>query len=1020
MSHSRGTSAENPEPESTLDRVKTWYHVPALLLVLGFMLWNRAQNYSEYIVDGEVLFSGTDPWYHYRSTMYVVENWPATMPFDPWTYFPYGTRSGQFGTLMDQVFGTIALIIGLGDPSAHTVAMVALFAPAVMGTLAAIPTYYMGRRLAGRIGGVTAAGILALSAGLFLQRSIVGFYDHQVAEGLLQVTSILAVMVALSVGERDKPVYEQFLDRDVPALRATVGYSILAGVAISLYLWTWPPAVLLLGILGTFFLLWLTIEFVRGKSPEHAAIVGTVSLGTVAVLQLAVLQSLSISAVDHTLLQVLLAAAIAGGCVFMAWLARFVEANDYDRNLYPVAVGGILATITILTAVLTPDLFSYFVNQVLRVIGFTESPAATVTSVGEATPLDDPDRLYQYHGLALFAAIIGALLVLFNQIFDRDASADRFLMVVWFAFILAASFTQIRFGVYLVFPVAALSAVAVDYVVRWTDFSFDDGVAAYEVITIVALVLILTGPLLFAPGAAYFFSPTAVEVGEQAGPGQEPAAWTESMDWLQANSPQEGAYGTGGNGTLEYYGTYADRSDYDYGEGEYGVMSWWDYGHIITVQGERIPNANPFQQGATTAANFLLSPTETEANSVLNETDEDDAKTRYVAVDWKMANTYGGPGQGKFFAPPRFYDKSNVSRSDYFGTIRSRQSQQYFNYRTQDYYESMVVRLYEYHGSAKEPQSASQPFVYVVDWDTAATRSGQTVRATPADGSPAVKRFRTMEAARNYTESDATSQIGGFGAQPGERVSALEHYRYVGSSERSAYSSGAHNQFQLIESAFGQLPNQRSTTGDCTANQTTMPIGNQTYCQPDQAAGIMDHTNPAWTKIFERVEGGTIEGTAPANTTVEASVPMRNNVTGESFTYTQRVDVGADGRFEMTVPYSTTGYEAWGTDEGYTDVGVRAQGPYEFSIPVGPTASYPLNGTATVTEGQVIGENESATTVELTVPEGNQTVETNDTSTNTTTDGSTDGSSTDDTSTNETTTNDTAGSLARPAAEPAP
>jgi len=272
-----------------------------------------------------------------------------------------------------------------------------------------------------------------------------------------------------------------------------------------------------------------------------------------------------------------------------------------------------------------------------------------------------------------------------------------------------------------------------------------------------------------------------------------------------------------------------------------------------------------------------------------------------------------------------------------------------------------------------------------------------------------------MEAARNYTESDATSQLGGFGAQPGERVGALEHYRYVGSSETSAYSSGRHNQLQLIESAFGQLPNQQSTTGDCAENQTTMPVGNQTFCVSDQVANTMDHTNPAWTKIFERVEGGTIEGTAPANTTVEASVPMRNNITGESFTYTQRVDVGADGRFEMTVPYSTTGYDAWGTDEGYTDVSVRAQGPYEFEIPVNVQASVPLNGTATVTEGQVIGENESATTVDLTVRTDNQTAGNNTTATNTGTNTTTDG-----TSTNETTTNDTSGSLARPAAEPAP
>ncbi|MDS0258460.1 oligosaccharyl transferase, archaeosortase A system-associated [Haloarcula sp. S1CR25-12] len=996
MSHSRGTSAENPEPESTLDRVKAWYHVPALLLVFGFMLWNRVQNYSAYIVDGEVLFSGTDPWYHYRSTMYVVKNWPATMPFDPWTYFPYGTRSGQFGTLMDQVVGTVALVIGLGSPSDHTVAMVVLFAPAVMGALAAIPTYVMGRRLAGRIGGVTAIGILALSSGLFLRRSVVGVYDHQVAEALLQVTSVLAVMVALSVAERDKPVYEQFLDRDVSGLRATVGYSGLAGLTISLYLWTWPPAVLLLGILGTFFLLWLTIEFVRGKSPEHTAIVGTVTMGTVTVLQLAVVQSLSISATDHTLLQVLLAFAVAAGCVFMAWLARYMETNDYDRNLYPVSIGAILASLAILTAVLTPDIFGYLSNQVLRVVGFTASPSARVTSVGEAQPLRDPSQLFEYYGLALFAAVLGVVLVLFNQLTDREASAETFLLVVWWGFIMAATFTQVRFSVYLVFPVAALTAVTIGYVVRWTDFSFDDGVDAYEVITIASIVLILFGTLLLVP-------PIAMNVGADTAPGAEPAAWTESMDWLQQNSPAEGAYGQGGNGTLEYYGTYANRDDFDYSNGEYGVMSWWDYGHIITVQGERIPNANPFQQGATTAANFLLAPNETQANDVLEDVDEDDAKTRYVAVDWKMANTYGGTG-GKFFAPPRFYSVSNVSSSDYYGTVRSRQDpRRYFNYRTQAYYESMVVRLYQYHGSAKEAQP------YVVDWEPATTRGGQTIRATPPN-SPAIKPFPTMEAARNYTESDATSRLGGFGTQPGERVAALEHYRYVGSSERNAYTSSRYNQQQLIEAAFAGVQSGRSATSSCVDNTTAMPIGNQTYCMPDSAANTLSDTNPAWTKIFERVPGGTIEGTAPANSTVYASVQMRNNATGEFFVYRQRAQVGADGSFEMTVPYSTTGYDQWGTEEGYTDVGVRATGPYLVEVTENGSGA----ATTSVTEGQVIGEDDSASTVDLTA--STNATSTDDSGTNeTTTDGTSGGSSTDDISTNETSANDTsANAIAEP------
>ena len=1013
MSQSRGFLDDNPELESALESVKEWYHVPTLLLVIGFMLWNRLRNYSNYIVDGEVIFSGTDPWYHYRSTMYVVRNWPVTMPFDPWTHFPYGNRSGQFGTLMDQFFGTVALIIGLGSPSDHTVAMVALFAPGVMGAAAAIPVYYMGRRVGDRIGGVMAIGILALSAGTFLQRSVVGVYDHQVAEGLLQVTTVLAVMVAISVAERDKPVYEQFLERDVPALRATVGYSVLAGVAMSLYLWTWPPAVLLLGILGTFLLLWLTMEFVRGKSPEHVAIAAAVMMGTVIVLQVASIRTLAITATDHSLLQPLLAFGVGGGAVFMAWLARYMEAEDYDRTLYPVTVAGILVVITVLMAILTPDLLDYLVDQVLRVVGFTESPSNTQTSVGEATPLRRPGLLYQYHGLALFIAVIGAFLVLFKQFTDREAPAELFLLVVWGAFIISATFTQRRFGVYLVFPLAALASYAIGWVFSWTDFSLDEGIEVYEVLTIGAVLLTVFGTLLLV-------GPTAMAYGGTADPGTGPAAWTESMDWMQDNTPVEGAYGTGGNGSLEYYGTYQNREDFDYQAGEYGVISWWDYGHIITVQGERVPLANPFQQGSDTAANFLLAPTEEEANSVLDDLDENGATTRYVAVDWQMASTYGQLSGGKFFAPIRFTDM-NVSSTDYYNRIYNPQNtRQYFNYRSQAYYNSTVIRLYMFHGSAVEPQPV------VLDWELRTNDRGQQFRAIPQEG--AVRTFSSMAEAEAYVEEDGTSQIGGFGALPSERVPALETYRYVGSSERSAYESSGYNRATLTEANFlgplqwGQPADNRSS---CDPSTTSMPVSGTTFCMPDGDARALSGTHPTWTQIFERVDGATIEGTGPANTTITASVPMNNSITGESFIYRQQVETGPDGSFEMTVPYSTTGYDEWGTDEGYTNVSVRATGPYSFRD---DTSGLPLNGTTHVTEGQVIGENETSSTVNLTTIDlttTNVTTSTNDTSLN---DSSTDGTTTDDTSetsTNETSTSETetatpSSAVARPSTELSP
>ncbi|WP_135302722.1 oligosaccharyl transferase, archaeosortase A system-associated [Haloarcula amylovorans] len=951
MSQSRGYLDDNPELESALDWVQEWYHIPALVVLIGFMLWNRVRNYSQFIVDGEVLFSAQDPWYHYRSTMFVVENWPATMPFDPWTYFPHGTRSGQFGTLLDQVVATIALVVGLGSPSEQTVGLVAILAPAVIGTLAAIPVYFIGRRLGGRLGGVTAVVVLALSAGVFLQRSLVGTYDHQVAEGFLQTLAVLGVMVALSVAEREKPIYEQFLERDVAALRDTVGYSLLAGFGITLYLWTWPPGVLLLGILGAFFLLWLTMEFVRGKSPEHVAIAGAIMMGAVTVFELAVIKTLSITATDHSLLQPLMAVAIGTGCLFMAWLARYMEAEDYDRNLYPVTVGGILLVITVAMAVLTPNLLSYIVDQILRVVGFTSSPSATQTSVGEATPLRNPLRLYQYHGLALFVAIAGAIYIAAKQFFDRDPPAEQFLMVVWGAFILAASFTQIRFGVYLVFPVAALTGFAIARIVSWVDLSADDGVEVYEVLTVIVLVFTVIGPLLFV-------APTATGVGGSAAPGQEAQGWNDGLDWMAEHTPEEGTYGTGGEQSLEQYGTYQIREDYDYQEGEYGVMSWWDYGHMITVEGERIPNANPFQQGSTTAANFLLAPNESQANDVLENTDEDDAKTRYVAADWKMASVNSQYG-GKFFAPPRFYDVSNVSARDYYQPITSRQTGQQFNYRTQAYYNTTVVRLYRYHGSAVEPQPV------VLDWEIA-TQNGRSVAATPSDGQP-IKTFRSMEQARTYVQNDSTSQVGGFGSLPSERVPAMENYRYVGSSERSAYSSDSFNYATLIEAQSVGFAPRPAGNQSCFANETSMPVGEQEYCMADGIADAMNKNNPAWTKIFERVPGATVEGTGPANTTVTASVQMRNHETNETFVYRQQARTDSNGNFEMTLPYSTTGYDQWGTEEGYTNVSVRAEGPYQFSTP-GTFQNNTISrwtATADVNEGQVVGENQSPVTVEL-------------------------------------------------------
>jgi len=81
--------------------------VPVLSVLVTFMFWVRIQARDRFTRGGDILFRGNDAYYHYRQTQYTVENWPWTMPFDPYTYFPYGTApGGQFGSLFDQIVAT--------------------------------------------------------------------------------------------------------------------------------------------------------------------------------------------------------------------------------------------------------------------------------------------------------------------------------------------------------------------------------------------------------------------------------------------------------------------------------------------------------------------------------------------------------------------------------------------------------------------------------------------------------------------------------------------------------------------------------------------------------------------------------------------------------------------------------------------------------------------------------------------------------------------------------------------------
>ncbi len=667
------------------------YHYIALPVVMAFMFATRYLSHGNFASDPLEL-AGIDSYYHWRTTVYTVEHWPNTMPFEVWTYFPEGRYVGQFGTAFDQILATAALVVGLGDPSTATIHQVMLVAVPLMGALVTIPVYLLGKRLGGRLAGLASVVLLALYPGSFFGRSAVGQLDHHVGEVLFMSIAIVAFATALHVADRDKPIVEQVHERDLGALRPTLGYGILAGVALAAFQAVWPAGMLLVGILGVFFVVYLTIEYVAGRSPEHAAFIGVIAMATNGILMLGLIEQMSASSTSFGYLSPLLSFAIAGACAFLAALARRWEREDLDRRLFPAAVAGAAIVALGAMALVLPDVVTGIVDEFLRRMT-PFGPQVTDLTIQEAQPPENPrDQAFREFGFTVYTAAIALLGMVVAPFLGRRPDPVHALVVVWGLFMFSMALTQVRFWYYLAVVVAVLNAYFIGEIVRWLDLDVSlDRVREIEVHQVLVLVTVLM--VLVVPLVPPVASATVLDVGDAQGPNADTLKWQSSLSYLDGSTPEVGNWGGAGE-SLEYYGTYTQTADYDYPDGAYGVMSWWDYGHLITVNGERIPRANPFQAGARDASRFLQAQSEERANLLLEamSTDVDQTQSteelraalgeyedeelgdfRYVMIDDAMAtgkfqaiSQWTGPGYGAYVTQEQVVlangDNATVSR----------------------------------------------------------------------------------------------------------------------------------------------------------------------------------------------------------------------------------------------------------------------------------------------------------------------------------------------------------------------
>jgi len=395
-----------------------------------WMFYLRIRTYGNFLVDGRVYFSGNDAWYHLRQVQYTVAHFPRRMPFDPWTQYPFGRLAGQFGTLYDQIVAATALMIGLGSPTDQQVAITLLLAPAVIGTLVAIPTYLIGKELDSRTTGAVAVIILALLPGTFLRRGLVGFADHNIAEPLFMLVALWGLMLSLRVSEKSDVDISAIQRRKWSNLTPALRYGGLAGVASVLYIWVWPPGVLLLGILAIAMFIMAGSDIVDGLDYSARTVPVAMAMLVVVVFTALRINEPGLGVTGSTLLQPLAAIAVLVGVAGLLLLVWFIETFDIRPLLGVVGLHAAAFVGLAILAVGAPRIFGALTGNFEGIIGF--GTGAGTRTIGEAQPFvrgGDITPIVREYGLTFFVAAASVIWLLAAPILS-STSTRRLALVV--------------------------------------------------------------------------------------------------------------------------------------------------------------------------------------------------------------------------------------------------------------------------------------------------------------------------------------------------------------------------------------------------------------------------------------------------------------------------------------------------------------------------------------------------------------------------------------------------------------
>ncbi len=737
----------------------------------------RMVSAGSLIINDQVRFISTDPWFVMRQIEQVIANFPHYAWFDPMTAYP-GGKTIDWGPLFPVSVAAVCLLFGVTTrPEA---AFIASLVPVVLGAVMVPVMYLTGRLLKDWRTGLISAGLIAVVAGEYMYRSFFGYVDHHILEVLLSTVFILIYLAVLRY-----PGSKEISSKDLHSIRAPLLLSLLAGVVYFLGLLNMPTMVFFALIIGIFTVAQGVADYMQGRSIAYLLFINT-SVFTVVIIWF-LLFGVKQNALSFT-------------AYSMAHVYAYLMIIAASAVLYGLSVTFRTKKILFIASLLGTGLFAIFL-LVFALPGLGQMIVdAGEVFISNPYSIDElqPWNLYRAAGVfnaGLILMAAGYFVVLYG--IARTRRAESMFVLVWGVVMLVATIQHQRYEYYLVVPLVLLSALAVE--AAWTLGGGDllklvrrakdkeapiktrkdrklakrqDTSRARAALTIVALVLLA----IFAGLSAF----TSYKVASYPAFDRIPDDWFQSMEWMRYNTPDTGVN----------YSRIYEHGEFHYPNSSYGVLARWPAGHWITYIAERIPNANPFQDHITGPNNiydFFSSEDEDNALAVAKA-----LGSRYVVTDFGFAISKSASGSTLNDTQQLdYYTPSMIEPLDSGGT-------RVLMLFSQSYFLGMSSRLHNFDGSMVVPDTA-----YYVEytWQNGVAYPVVSKRQLmPAS--------EAREKAANATLSGGliATALSGFIDQPVDVVPALRHFRIVYESPTNARQSGypemkAVKIFEIVEGA---------------------------------------------------------------------------------------------------------------------------------------------------------------------------------------------------------------------------